>query len=654
MKTNSTFKFTSLCITLWVALQGLAPNLTHAATYSALGASDATSYGASTLSNGYVYRIADWLKLNYGPWTLRNHGVNGYTAPDIQNNALGPAISDNPQLVTLWVGGNDVKDSVFSNEPTAVLEARFREAYTTIVRRLRNETAAYIVTANLPDLSRIPVAKFLNDAQKQLAQADSIALNRVIADVNSTYNVPTVDLYNDPNSYEPANFYDGFHPNDAGYALLAQKFEAVIGPALNRHRLSGQVTDNSGAGLPGTTIGIIHNGSKVSVLSDNTGKFSFSDFGSGTYVLTPIKSGYTFAPASRTATLGTTGITTMNFTGTSTIRYTISGMVNTALTSSTGSRKPLANIPVFLVNRANLPGLIAATVNPTLLSLNSNNISRTITSSTGTYSFSTLSGSYYVVPIKSGLYFNPVTQAITVTNANVRDRNFGQVGTDTIAPTITALTVNSTATTVSGTAVDDQSGIFTAVLTLQNASGQYLNWSSLPTIQFTSSPTATSYKLAINPNLSRVATQKWAVTLPANLPPGNYQLNARAIDRSFRVSPPVLQTLTKRGATATIAPLVAITLSTATASVMEDNVQLKFTAALDAASASDATHYTVTVNGKTVMVESAGYNAVTHSVTLALPLGTLHPEDGVTVAWNDLQSASTLANSGQTGPIIAH
>lgn len=48
--------------------------------------------------------------------------------------------------------------------------------------------------------------------------------------------IPTVDLLCDPRSYDPANFYvDGFHPDDAGYAIFAAAFLAQIAampPAL--------------------------------------------------------------------------------------------------------------------------------------------------------------------------------------------------------------------------------------------------------------------------------------------------------------------------------------------------------------------------------------------------------------------------------------
>lgn len=91
-----------------------------------------------------------------------------------------------------------------------------------------------------------------------------------------------------------------------------------------------------------------------------------------------------------------------------------------------------------------------------------------------------------------------------------------------------------------------------------------------------------------------------------------------------------------------------VSLSSATASAATDSVQLRFSGALDAELASDASHYTVTVNGRAATVESAAYNASRHSVTLALPPGALHAGDQVSVRWNGLADAAGTSVSGST------
>lgn len=203
--------------------------------YDALGASDAVGTGATSPgangqpNNGYVYRIDTWLTSRYNHWTLENRGVEGFTAPEIRDNELTPAIAAQPAVVTVWAGVNDIRVSLETFQTTAVLKAAFQDAYTTIIRRLRQETSAYIVTANVPDVSRMPFAVLLPASVRQLAHDDSVAVNDVISQVAVTYNVSVVDVYDDPDSYNSGNFYnDGFHPNDAGYLLLAGKFEGVL------------------------------------------------------------------------------------------------------------------------------------------------------------------------------------------------------------------------------------------------------------------------------------------------------------------------------------------------------------------------------------------------------------------------------------------
>lgn len=224
-----------LVLGLLSGVAALQPSSCASVRYDALGASDAVGVGASwpgaagQPNNGYVYRIDTWLNGRYSNWVLENRGVEGFTAPEIRDGELDAAIAAQPAIVTVWAGGNDIRVSIQTSQTTAALTATFQDAYATILRRLRQETSAYIVTANLPDLSRIPSAILLTASQRQLAHDDSLAVNEVITQVATTYGVPVVEVYADPQSYLPANYWiDGFHPSDAGYLLLAGKFEALL------------------------------------------------------------------------------------------------------------------------------------------------------------------------------------------------------------------------------------------------------------------------------------------------------------------------------------------------------------------------------------------------------------------------------------------
>ncbi|MBV9469540.1 MAG: hypothetical protein JOZ57_09895, partial [Abitibacteriaceae bacterium] len=67
----------------------------------------------------------------------------------------------------------------------------------------------------------------------------------------------------------------------------------------------------------------------------------------------------------------------------------------------------------------------------------------------------------------------------------------------------------------------------------------------------------------------------------------------------------------------------------------------------------DASHYIVEINNCVVMVESAGYDASLHSVTLALPGGSLHVGDKVAVQWSGLSDVTGKESNGYSGALTA-
>lgn len=102
------------------------------------------------------------------------------------------------------------------------------------------------------------------------------------------------------------------------------------------------------------------------------------------------------------------------------------------------------------------------------------------------------------------------------------------------------------------------------------------------------------------------------------------------------------------------APVTSGQLSSATASVATNSITLRFNTALAADAASDATHYSVTVNGRAVPIASAAYNARNLGVALDLAPGTLRRGDKVTVRWTGLADAAGRAVSGSVTSLIAN
>jgi hypothetical protein len=136
--------------------------------------------------------------------------------------------------------------------------------------------------------------------------------------------------------------------------------------------------------------------SSATATAGSTGKYTFSGLVSGTYTVTPSKSGFTFTPTSRTVTIKTGNVTGVNFTITAITTWTISGAISP---SSLGSGA--------------------------LLTLSGSPSATTVADSSGNYSFAGLpNGTFTLTPSRTGETFSPANQSITVTNASVPNVNF--------------------------------------------------------------------------------------------------------------------------------------------------------------------------------------------------------------------------------------
>jgi lysophospholipase L1-like esterase len=255
--------------------------------YTAIGASDAVGYGASVPcteatpalgpadptcpqvgASGYVPDIRNDLD-HYGfSVSLQDLGYSGAViGPDIQ--AMGnmydditgpnacqprppadqipanflqlelPVVNPAATLVTIFAGGNDVQAIVNAlacgaggttvDSQTAFITTQvtnFGNDFATLVGGSHEiAPSATIIVANIPNFANVPYALGAPASFRAALQAVSVAIDTDVINTVASKGVPVVDLQCNPASYVAANFYtDGFHPNDAGYALLAQQF----------------------------------------------------------------------------------------------------------------------------------------------------------------------------------------------------------------------------------------------------------------------------------------------------------------------------------------------------------------------------------------------------------------------------------------------
>jgi len=149
--------------------------------------------------------------------TYRNLGVSGSLAAQAQRDQLPVAVREQPTIVTVWLAVNDLNAQVPPQTYGATLGA--------IVDALVQGTGARIFVGNVPDLRAVPVYAAI-DPLVLLATVQSY--NAQIAAIAAKHGarVTVVDLF--AGSAELTSQMtvasDGFHPSDAGYALIAGRF----------------------------------------------------------------------------------------------------------------------------------------------------------------------------------------------------------------------------------------------------------------------------------------------------------------------------------------------------------------------------------------------------------------------------------------------
>jgi lysophospholipase L1-like esterase len=228
--------------------------------YSAISASDGIGFGSSSPclpfadcpnGTGWVQRVVRALRDSGRTVTVLNLSVPGsVVGPEIEDLArqLGrgnignfverqlPFVSGSSTLVTIFGGANDVnvvgngiEQGLGGGNPVGwgtAFATGFGRDLARIVDGVRARAPnARIVLLNPPNGAGLPYVANRPRDQLRILQAISVRFSAE-ANVQASRGVLVVDLMCDPRSYLPSNFSsDGFHPNDTGYAFMA---EAVL------------------------------------------------------------------------------------------------------------------------------------------------------------------------------------------------------------------------------------------------------------------------------------------------------------------------------------------------------------------------------------------------------------------------------------------
>ena len=233
--------------------------------YAAVGASDAIGFGGSVpcvpfdpdcaAGTGYVYVVKRRFQTDGVAVQLSNRGLPGAVLSqailtlardigraDIPGTFLDQIVPFVPGTVThisIFAGGNDanvIAQSVRAGRGAADIRAYIDDQvrqwgidFNELISRLRSRApTARIVALNLPNLAAAPYVSGSPSSDKSVLQRIAVGIaDRINA--AATQNVIIVDLLCESRLYSAANFSsDGFHPNDQGYALIAD----LLYPAL--------------------------------------------------------------------------------------------------------------------------------------------------------------------------------------------------------------------------------------------------------------------------------------------------------------------------------------------------------------------------------------------------------------------------------------
>lgn len=145
---------------------------------------------------------------------MRDRAVPGARTDDLLNGLLPAAIRDNPDIVTVLIGVNDVHNDTN--------RAEFSANYENIIMRLRKETKAKIYLINIPFIGAdnliLPPYNYLFDARTK-------QFNKVIQELAIKYQIKYIDLYTPTKNLftKSGSHYaaDLFHPSAEGYKIWA-------------------------------------------------------------------------------------------------------------------------------------------------------------------------------------------------------------------------------------------------------------------------------------------------------------------------------------------------------------------------------------------------------------------------------------------------
>jgi lysophospholipase L1-like esterase len=209
---------------------------------------------------GYVQVAARQLRARGFTVNLSNFGIGTATVgrdfQDLGNQNGHPVLANfieseanvvnaNATLITIFGGANDVNvvtsamgRGAGASDQIGYINTQvtaFGADYTTLMNILRGRApSARIIALNLPNMSALPFLAGASAQQRQAAQLLSVGMTKTVINPLVAQGALVIDMMCDPRSYQASTYSsDGFHPNDTGYAWMA---EEVVSAATTNYK----------------------------------------------------------------------------------------------------------------------------------------------------------------------------------------------------------------------------------------------------------------------------------------------------------------------------------------------------------------------------------------------------------------------------------
>jgi lysophospholipase L1-like esterase len=191
--------------------------------YVALGDSLSEGLGAPApggATRGWALLLADRLREDRPGLEFTNLAVRGYMVRHVLRRQLTPALELQPDLVSIFVGGNDcLFSAAFATEQFAGDLDRLVAPFA--------ERGSTVVMSTLPDLtacSPIP-PPYRSKLRQRLVKA-----NAVIEQVSRSHGTVLLDAWSDPRTRQHGMWsIDRIHPSADGHRLIAASVASLLG-----------------------------------------------------------------------------------------------------------------------------------------------------------------------------------------------------------------------------------------------------------------------------------------------------------------------------------------------------------------------------------------------------------------------------------------